>query len=103
MRLRTPISAPKGRPLRICMYARYSTEEQKARSIDDQFRYVRRFLEKNRVEGEFSEFSDAEMSGGLATSAGQQSLQPNMNPRRDHTSTRSIRSGRQSSTRCTNA
>lgn len=42
--IRSPISPPPGRRLRVLIYARYSTDEQNPRSIDDQVAYCRRFL-----------------------------------------------------------
>src|SRR5438045_62422 len=44
MRLRSAIAAPKGRRLRVLIYARYSTEEQHPSSIDDQVAYCQRAL-----------------------------------------------------------
>ncbi len=43
-RLLTPIERPAGRRLRVLIYARYSTEEQNPRSIDDQFTFCIAFL-----------------------------------------------------------
>ena len=52
--------------LRICLYARYSTEEQDETSIPDQFAFCRRELEAlgiNLSKAVIEEFSDPEMSG----------------------------------------
>lgn len=42
--IRYKISIPKGRRLRVLIYARYSTDEQNPRSIDDQVLYCKRLL-----------------------------------------------------------
>ena len=54
----------KGRKLRILFYARYSTEEQDASSIPDQYAYCQRFLRSANITNyEVEELSDAEISG----------------------------------------
>ena len=35
MHLRQPLAIPAGRPLRVLIHARFSTEEQRQSSIDD--------------------------------------------------------------------
>ncbi len=66
MLLRYPIEAPKGRRLRICIYARYSTEEQRATSIDDQVAFCRRALNDWEVNNaDIEVISDPETSGEL--------------------------------------
>lgn len=52
-----------GRALRGVLYARYSTEEQDASSIDDQFLFCRTHLSHIGLHGTLDEVSDAEMSG----------------------------------------
>lgn len=44
--LRVCIAVPKRGPLRVVIYARYSTDEQNPRSIDDQVAFCRHFLEQ---------------------------------------------------------
>ena len=44
MHLRQPIVLPSGRPLRVLIQARYSTEEQRQTSTEDQIANCRRFL-----------------------------------------------------------
>ncbi|WP_428308148.1 recombinase family protein [Lacipirellula sp.] len=57
---------PDGRPLRVAIYARYSTEEQDASSIKDQFLKCRQLRELRSLSNvQFMEFSDAELSGEL--------------------------------------
>lgn len=43
--VRHKLVRPRGRRLRVLIYARYSTDEQNPRSIDDQVRYCRQFLQ----------------------------------------------------------
>jgi len=45
MHLRQPIQLPKGRELRVLIHARFSTEEQRQSSIDDQITACRAFLD----------------------------------------------------------
>jgi len=71
MRLAVPIVQPAGRPIRILLYARYSTDEQKRSSIADQFRDCRKTLSEWGIEtAEIDEFSDYEMSGELRSRPG---------------------------------
>lgn len=71
MYLRTPIEAPPGRSLRILLYARYSTEEQDASSIPDQYQFCRTFLQSQDItDADFTELSDAETSGELLSRPG---------------------------------
>jgi hypothetical protein len=51
MHLRQPLVIPKGRPLRVLVHARFSTEEQRQSSIDDQIAACRRFVEANVPKG----------------------------------------------------
>jgi site-specific DNA recombinase len=51
MHLRQPIVIPAGRPLRALIHARFSTEEQRPTSIDDQIASCRRFLDANLPKG----------------------------------------------------
>ena len=70
-RLRIPIVAPVGQMVRVIIYARYSTEEQDASSIPDQFEYCKQFLNQNGItEYQPVYFSDAEMSGELVSREG---------------------------------
>jgi DNA invertase Pin-like site-specific DNA recombinase len=69
--LRIPIEVPKGRPLRVLIYARYSTDEQNPRSIDDQVDYCRRFLEALGLHDvEITVLYDKGMSGELVSRPG---------------------------------
>lgn len=59
--------------LRICIYARYSTEEQDESSIADQFAYCERYLETIGIDLKaviIDRFSDAEMSGETVSRPG---------------------------------
>ena len=47
MRLRQPLAIPADRPLRVLIHARFSTDEQRQSSIDDQIANCRRFLADN--------------------------------------------------------
>ena len=51
MHLRQPITLPKGRALRVLIHARFSTEEQRQSSIDDQLAACQRFVEANLPKG----------------------------------------------------
>ncbi|HEX3727763.1 MAG TPA: recombinase family protein [Pirellulales bacterium] len=51
------------RRLRVVIYARYSTAEQDASSIDDQERFCRSHLERLGIDGEVVVLSDPEISG----------------------------------------
>ncbi len=71
MRLIIPIFQPHGRLLRVLLYARYSTDEQKRSSIDDQFLACRKLLQAWGIENaEIYELSDYEMSGELRNRPG---------------------------------
>ena len=61
-----PIAIALGRRLRIIIYARYSTEDQNPRSIDDQVAECRRFLESLEIDlsqCEIQVLSDRAISG----------------------------------------
>jgi hypothetical protein len=51
MHLRQPIVLPFGKPLGVLIHARFSTEEQRPTSIDDQIASCRRFLDANLPKG----------------------------------------------------
>ena len=51
MHLRQPIVVPTGKPLRVLIHARFSTEEQRQSSIDDQVAACRAFLDANLPKG----------------------------------------------------
>jgi hypothetical protein len=51
MLLRQPIVIPKERPLDVLIHARFSTEEQRQSSIDDQIAACRSFLDANLPKG----------------------------------------------------
>jgi site-specific DNA recombinase len=51
MHLRQPIVFPAGKPLRVLIHARFSTEEQRQSSIEDQVASCRSFLESNLPKG----------------------------------------------------
>ena len=71
MGLRIPILVPKGRKLRVVIYARYSTEEQDATSITDQFTSCRASLiDAGIKDADITELSDEEMSGELSSRHG---------------------------------
>jgi|GEM_PF-763902 len=70
-RPRTPLDHPPGRPLRILIYARYSTDEQDERSIPAQFQECERFLrEAGCDEVEIVRLSDDGISGELLSRPG---------------------------------
>jgi len=51
MHLRQPIRMPVDRPLSVLIHARFSTDEQRQSSIDDQVASCRRFLNENLPKG----------------------------------------------------
>jgi hypothetical protein len=51
MHLRQPIVPPKNRPLAVLIHARFSTEEQRQSSIDDQIAACRAFLDSGMPKG----------------------------------------------------
>jgi site-specific DNA recombinase len=51
MHLRQPLAVPADRPLRVLIQARYSTEEQRQSSLEDQVANCRRFLADNLPPG----------------------------------------------------
>ncbi|MEI7687792.1 MAG: recombinase family protein, partial [Planctomycetota bacterium] len=62
--LRIPIVQPVGRPIRAMIYARYSTDEQNPRSIEDQVRFCQTFLERENLKNVALESeSDRAVSG----------------------------------------
>ena len=62
--VRTPISKPRGRRLKVLTYARYSTDEQNPRSVPAQFKLCKQFLEDLEVSDfDLEELSDKEISG----------------------------------------
>ncbi len=62
--LASPFVSTSGRRLRVVLYARYSTDEQSPRSIEDQFAKCRRYLSAHGID-DFDEIlcSDAGISG----------------------------------------
>jgi len=71
--LRSPVDIPKGRRLRVLIYARFSTEEQNPRSIEDQVAFCKRFLQRlglKDVEIAVQILSDEAMSGELVSRPG---------------------------------
>ena len=59
------------RRIRIVIYARYSTEEQDASSIDDQISYCKKCLQEMGIEdADFTVLFDKEMSGELRNRPG---------------------------------
>lgn len=84
-RLRTPIAKPSGRKLHILLYARYSTEEQDASSIPDQFAYCRQFLHGCDIsDAQVEELHDSEMSGELVFRPGINNVREGIAARRWH-------------------
>ena len=51
MHLRQLLAIPAGRPLRVLIHARFSTEEQRQSSIDDQVAACRHFIDANLPKG----------------------------------------------------
>jgi hypothetical protein len=51
MHFRQPLQLPKGRELRVLIHARFSTEEQRQSSIDDQITACRAFLDTSLPKG----------------------------------------------------
>jgi site-specific DNA recombinase len=76
MHLRQPILLPSSRPLRVLIHARFSTEEQRQSSIDDQIASCRSFLEANLPKGhQFQQLvidviKEPEISGEIADRPG---------------------------------
>ena len=76
MHLRQPILLPPARPLRVLIHARFSTEEQRQSSIDDQVASCRTFLESNLPKGwkpeqvEIDVIAEPEVSGEIADRPG---------------------------------
>ncbi len=69
--VRRVIAIPKGRKLRVLIYARYSTSEQRRRSIKAQIEYCKAFLEQlNITNVEFTVFFDEKLSGELRSRPG---------------------------------
>ena len=65
MTVRIPFAIVRGLRLRVCIYARFSTDEQDETSITDQIRLCRKLLESFDIECEIIEYSDSAMSGEL--------------------------------------
>lgn len=66
MILRVPVAGKKERRLHILIYARYSTDEQRRSSIDDQVDFCRRILAESGVcDVSIEVLYDAKMSGEL--------------------------------------
>jgi site-specific DNA recombinase len=76
MHLRQPIALPKGRPLRVLIHARFSTDEQRQSSIDDQLAACQRFVEANLPKGTkpkdfvIDDIKEPEVSGEIADRPG---------------------------------
>jgi site-specific DNA recombinase len=76
MHLRQPILIPTGKPLRVLIHARFSTEEQRQSSIDDQVAFCRSFLEATLPKGYDPEqvtvdvIAEPEVSGEIADRPG---------------------------------
>lgn len=77
MHLRQPILLPtNGQPLRVLIHARFSTEEQRQSSIDDQIASCRSFLESNLPKGwkpqqvQIDVVTELEVSGEIADRPG---------------------------------
>lgn len=61
-----PIKPPQGRHFRVSIYAKYSTEEQDPRSIEDQVAFCKHFLEALGItDFEITVLCDPETSGEL--------------------------------------
>jgi hypothetical protein len=70
-RIRVPVEIPKGRKLRVLIYARYSTEEQNPRSIQDQVDFCKKVLAALELtDVEIEEISDEGISGEIASRPG---------------------------------
>ena len=69
--VRTPIQAPRGRTLRVLVYTRYSSDEQRRRSIKAQQEFCGKFLEALEVtNADIAAISDEGMSGELRSRPG---------------------------------
>lgn len=69
--VRTRIEVPRGRSLRVLIYARYSTSEQRRRSIKAQVEYCKKFLaELGIVNVKFEVLYDRALSGELRSRPG---------------------------------
>jgi site-specific DNA recombinase len=76
MHLRQPLVIPTGRPLRVLVHARFSTEEQRQSSIDDQVAACRTFLQQSLPKGTAASkimvdvITEPEVSGEIADRPG---------------------------------
>jgi site-specific DNA recombinase len=71
MRPRYPIELPKNRRLRVCFYARFSTDEQNPLSISDQYASCERYLKDAGVtEYDAERFADEGVSGEILSRPG---------------------------------
>jgi len=69
--VRFPIKRPRGRRLRVLVYARFSSDEQKKRSIKAQVEYCTKFLQALEVKHvKITMLSDEAMSGALRSRPG---------------------------------
>jgi hypothetical protein len=90
MHLRQPILLPKEEPLRALIHARFSTEEQRQSSIDDQVASCRTFLESNLPKGwkpeqvEIDVIAEPEVSGEIADRPGINQVWAGIEARRWH-------------------
>jgi len=90
MNLRQPILLPKEEPLRALIHARFSTEEQRQSSIDDQVASCRTFLESNLPKGwkpeqvEIDVIAEPEVSGEIADRPGINQVWAGIEARRWH-------------------
>ncbi len=69
--VRSPIVIPKGRKLRILIYARYSTAEQRRRSIKAQIEFCKKFIKELKVtDFKLTILTDEKLSGELYSRPG---------------------------------
>ena len=62
---------PRGRPLRVLIYARFSTDEQRRRSIKAQIEYCKKFIKELKINNVvFVELKDEALSGELVSRPG---------------------------------
>jgi len=76
MNLRQPLVIPANRPLRVIVHARFSTDEQRQTSLDDQIAVCRQFLDQSLPKGwsptqvEIRDIREPEISGEIADRPG---------------------------------
>jgi hypothetical protein len=83
--VRTPIAIPRGVPLRVLIYARFSTDEQRRRSIKAQVEFCERFLQSLGIRNYIiTVIRDEALSGELRSRPGIDKVWAGIRERRWH-------------------